>query len=146
LRNTALRLAFAFFLLAPVSSFSEPSTRHEFKVAKRAKFALTIPPSMVVESQENQDGVLTLTIAPTEGDVFKILISAAKVRTAGGPKLSEEEVQYLVRLRGTQLLDTSVESELKMMQLTGVHGTGYLYTLTDKRKELPPGEFPEQFP
>ncbi len=96
---------------------------------------------MVVESQENQDGVLTVTIAPTEGDVFKILISAAKVSTGGNQKMSEEEVQYLVRLRGTQLLNTSVETELKMMQLTGVHGTGYLYTLTDRRKELPPGEF-----
>ncbi len=96
---------------------------------------------MVVKSQEKQDGVLTLTIVPAEGDIFKILISAAKVRNAGDPEMPAEEIQYLVRLRGKQLLDTSVETELKMMQLTGVHGTGYLYTLTDKRGELPPGEF-----
>ena len=141
MRNTHLRLMLAILLLAPLSSFSESSNRHEFKVAKRAKFALTIPSSMAIQSQEKQGEILTLNIGPTEGNVYEILISALKSGSRGEPTLSDKEIQYLVRLRGTQLLDTSVETELKMMQLTGVHGVGYLYTLTDKREELPSGEY-----
>jgi hypothetical protein len=126
--------------LTPVSLSDDPSAR-VFKVGKHAGIALSIPETLEVESQSTDEGVLSIRVVPREGSLFEILISAVAVPRGAEAMSSPEFTKYLVHTRGTALLETAVETELGMMEVSGTRGVGYFFALTDKREELPPDEF-----
>lgn len=115
--------------------------RASVKIARHLELALEIPASMHVVSTERAEGITTIEIGPADGTSFQILLSAIPIAGKDQPATTEEEVQALVRIAGTEALASARETELKVFRLQGEASVGFLYALTDGRDELPDGEY-----
>jgi hypothetical protein len=85
-------------------------------------------------------GAVDIRIKPPEGARGEILISGMVPK--GGPALkSNGDIKATVRTMGQAMLEGSLEKKVAIEKVSGSGGNGFFYSLTDKRQELPAGEF-----
>lgn len=85
-------------------------------------------------------GAVDIRIKPPEGTRGEILISGM-VPKGGPPLKSTGDIKATVRTMGEAMLEGSVEKKLALEKLVGTGGSGFFYSLTDKRQQLPAGEY-----
>jgi len=139
--GTLLVLCLAL-LTAPTAS-SDGSDSHElkFKVERKHFLTLQVPSTCEARQTQEQGEPFTVSITPLTGTDFTILVSAITIEGDDAPLSTPDEIRMLMEYRATGLLPTARETEVKLYRLKGESSVGYFFTLTDKRAELPEGEY-----
>jgi hypothetical protein len=137
-------VGFISFAVASAGPPEQPRTDEnlrQFTVKRGHILSLSVPPGWKYEEEKKGSHALEVRFSPDSGAQFKLLITAMVVDKEHADKLGEEQLKAIVAFEGEHLLSTAVEKELTLLRLAGPAAVGYFYTLTDKRPELPPGEF-----
>ncbi len=101
---------------------------------------LAVPEGWSVESGTPAPGAVRIRLVATTGARAEVLITGTAA--AGDDALkSTGDIKKATRAMGEEMLAGAVERKLELERLDGADGSGFFYTLTDKRADLPDGEF-----
>ena len=131
-------VAVGALLIAMPAAASEPAT---FRITNGLHLELAVPFGLKAEIDRSPGVPLSIQLEPEEPQSFRILLSAMPVGSDETKMGTENGIRSFVSDRGTALLPTAREEELKMFRVDGDHGIGYFYLLTDAAETLPEGEF-----
>ena len=112
-----------------------------FTIPSGKNLHLTIPPELRWESAADDKGSVTIKIRPQDGSFEHLISTLPLLDKQTADMMDENMMAYLLVTRAKELLDRSVEKEIKLEKLEGAHGAAFYYCLTDAREVLPEGEF-----
>ncbi len=113
---------------------------HEQLVPGTCTFRFPVATGWVVEPRTPAAGAVGLVFRPQSGSAALVLINGTDLKSS--PQLVRTpDIKRAVRAMGEARLGESVERKLKLERVEGRAGSGFFYSLTDKRADLPEGEF-----
>jgi hypothetical protein len=85
-------------------------------------------------------GAVDLRITPESGAPAEVLITGLAAH--GSSELKRNgEIKRATKAMGENLLAGSVERRIELERVDGAAGSGFFYSLTDKRPQLPEGQY-----
>jgi hypothetical protein len=112
---------------------------HEEVVAGVCTFRFAVPEGWRAEASAPAPGAVSIRLTPLSGPLAKVLLTGTAPAGESALK-STGGIKTATRAMGEALLAGSVEKKLDLHRLDGTDGSGFFYTLTDRRTELPEGE------
>jgi hypothetical protein len=85
-------------------------------------------------------GAVHVRLAPESGPRAEVLITGL-ARSSDGALKSTRDIKRATREMGEQMLADAVEKKVELERLDGRAGSGFFYSLTDKRASLPEGAY-----
>jgi len=101
---------------------------------------LAVPEGWTAESHAPAPGTVKITLVPRDGAPARVLIIGTASAAEPGLK-STGDIKRAARSMGEAMLPGSMEEKIGLERVDGTDGSGFFYTLTDRRPELPEGEF-----
>ncbi len=86
------------------------------------------------------EGTVHIRLSPADGSHAEVLITGL-VPKGDGSLASAGDLKRTARAMGEQMLAGAVEKKLDLERVDGTDGSGFFYSLTDKRPALPEGEY-----
>jgi hypothetical protein len=131
----------ATVLLGAIAAGQSPLVEwHEQVIPGTCMLRFAVPGGWDVQARSPSVGVVSLTLQPEAGLRAKVLISGTAEKGSSELK-STSDIKRAVKMMGEALLSGTVEKRLELVRVDGRSGAGFFYSLTDKRTELPEGEF-----
>ncbi len=113
---------------------------HEQAIPGVCVLRLAVPEGWRSESRSQAPGAVEVRLVPAAGPSARVLIVGSAPR--GEPLLKRTgDIKKAAREMGEGMLSGAVERSISLERLDGADGSGFFYTLTDARPELPEGEF-----
>jgi hypothetical protein len=113
---------------------------HEQVVPGACTLRFAVPQGWDVEARSRMAGAVDLKLQPGSGPRARVLVTGT-VQKGPSELKSTSDIKRAVKTMGDALLPGSVEKHLDLVKVEGRSGSGFLYSLTDKRADLPEGEF-----
>jgi hypothetical protein len=85
-------------------------------------------------------GAVDIRITPTSGAPAEVLITGLAPRGRSELKRSGD-IKRATKAMGEDLLSGSVERRIELERVDGTAGSGFFFSLTDKRPQLPEGQY-----
>ena len=131
----------ATFLMSAIAAGQSALVEwHEQVVPGAGTLRFAVPQGWDVQAHSAMQGAVDLNLGPASGPRAKVLVTGTVQKGASELK-STSDIKRAVKAMGEALLSGSVEKRLELTRLDGRSGAGFFYSLTDKRTELPEGEF-----
>ena len=131
----------ATVLLGAIAAGQSPLAEwHEQVIPATCVLRFAVPGGWDVQARSPSAGGVSLTLQPAAGAKARVLISGTAEKGTSELK-STSDIKRAVKTMGEALLSGTVEKRLKLVRVDGRIGAGFFYSLTDKRTELPEGEF-----
>ena len=141
MRNDAFAWILAAGMLGSTAAAQTPLVEwHEQVVPGACTLRFAVPGGWEVQARSQMHGAVELNLAPGAGSRAKVLITGT-VQKGSSELKGTSDIKRAVRAMGEALLEGSVEKRLELEKLEGRSGAGFFYSLTDKRPELPEGDF-----
>jgi len=86
------------------------------------------------------EGAVNVRLSPADGSHAEVLITGL-VPKGDGSLASAGDLKRTARAMGEQMLSGAVEKRLELERVEGTDGSGFFYSLTDRRTPLPEGEY-----
>ncbi|MGD1146467.1 MAG: hypothetical protein ABR961_00780 [Thermoanaerobaculaceae bacterium] len=102
------------------------------------RFAL--PEGWKAETHTPAPGAVQIRLVPKAGPPAEVLISGFAPKEDSSLK-STGDIRKSAKAMGEAMLSGAVEKKIELQKVGGTDGSGFFYILTDKRPELPAGEF-----
>jgi hypothetical protein len=113
---------------------------HEQVVPGACTLRFAVAQGWDVQAHSPMQGAVNLDLQPLSGPHAKVRITGT-VQKGASELMSTSEIKRAVKTMGEALLAGSVEKRLELTRVDGRSGSGFFYSLADKRAELPEGEF-----
>jgi hypothetical protein len=114
-----------------------------YKVAEEKSVTMDVPQGWIDEVGLGKEASApTIEFSPEEkGGSSKVMVTPILIQE-GGPDFRDPElIRMLLEEMGEKVLSNAVEKEISLNPIQGNAGSGFHYTITDKRPQLPPGEY-----
>lgn len=125
--------------LLPSGAAAESGGRRTYKLRGGGSLEVPVPPGWSQAVTPSEGRGLTITLTPSAGADFNVLITVVRAERSGPTPLALDDLRALVERRGRELLPTAVEKSLRIDELRGSQARGYYYSLTDRAPK--PGEY-----
>jgi hypothetical protein len=114
-----------------------------YRVAEEKSITMTVPQLWIDEiSLGKESSVPTIEFSPEKKDrSSKVMITPVLIQEGGPDFRHPELIGKLLEEMGEKILPNSVEAEISLIPIKGNAGSGFHYAVTDKRSQLPPGEY-----
>ena len=99
-----------------------------------------VPEGWEADARTPAPGAVEISLVPTRGPRARVLVSGTLLRGDAALK-STGDLKKAARGLGEGMLPGAVEKKIELERVDGTDGAGFFYTLTDKRPDLPEGEF-----
>jgi hypothetical protein len=135
----------AAVLLLSVLAAADPAQTplvewRELAVPGVCMLRIAVPQGWEAEFRSPAPGAVNLRLAPQGGSRGEILITGLAPRGDASLR-STGDIKRAARRMGEEMLGDSVEKRVELERLNGADGSGFFYSLTDKRSPLPEGHF-----
>ncbi|MBZ5588718.1 MAG: hypothetical protein LAO05_09145 [Acidobacteriia bacterium] len=99
-----------------------------------------VPEGWNADTHTPAPGAVQIRIVPRAGSRAEVLVTGLAPRNDSTLK-STGDIKNTVRTMGEALLSGAVETTINLQRLHGVDGSGFFYSVADKRPDLPEGEY-----
>ena len=125
---------------APVAAQTALVEWQELAIPSVCTLRIAVPQGWSAELHSPLEGAVHVRITPNGAPTAEVLITG--LAAVGDRALKGAgDIKRAAREMGEEMLPGSVERKLVLERVDGVDGTGFLYSLTDKRPSLPEGGF-----
>jgi len=102
------------------------------------RFAL--PEGWKAETHSLAPEAVQIRIVPLAGPPADVLMTGLAPKDESSLK-STGDIKKAAKAMGEAMLSGALEKKIELQRVDGADGSGFFYTLTDKRAEVPEGEF-----
>jgi hypothetical protein len=102
------------------------------------RFAL--PEGWKAQTHVPAPGAVQIRIVPDAGSRAEVLVTGLAPKDDSSLK-STGDIKRSAKAMGEAMLSGAAERKIELQKVEGTDGSGFFYTLTDKRSDLPDGEF-----
>ncbi len=99
-----------------------------------------VPQGWTTDARTPAPGAVDIRLTPAAGPRAEVLLKGS-VPAGDAPLRSTGDLKRAARAMGEEMLAGAVERKIELERVDGTDGAGFFYTLTDRRAELPEGEF-----
>jgi hypothetical protein len=113
---------------------------HEQVIPGVCVLRIAVPHGWSATMRSAIDGAVDIRITPDSGAPAEVLITGLAPQRRSELKRSGE-IKRATKAMGEDLLSGSVERRIGLERVDGTAGSGFFYSLTDKRPQLPEGQY-----
>jgi hypothetical protein len=137
-KRCSLLLWVVIFLVgfAFIAAAAEQTKDRRYTLPAHGVLQMKVPVSWKDEVKQQSDNLPpTITLTPSSGDQFKILITPFWKESEEAPDLNDYMVHRMVQRSADANQPNAVEKPLKLIFLEGLSSRGYYFSATDKAPE-----------
>jgi hypothetical protein len=127
-------------LAAPVAAQTPLVEWQEVAIPGVCTLRVAVPHGWSAELRSPLEGTVHLRLTPDAAPPSEVLITGL-VPKGDQTLKSTGDIKRAARKMGEEMLPDSTERKIELERVTGVDGSGFFYSLTDKRTSLPEGGF-----